>query len=98
MATTRKRRGRRAAHYRCSDGKVINGLARRPSDGRWRVIGTGATFVEPDELKAIGRFREITGQSRARDQNRALMGYDATDSDDFEWAGPNGLLARVATR
>jgi integrase len=48
--------GRKPQHYRTSWGDCIPGLARRPSDGRWRVIGTGFTFTEPDERLAIHRY------------------------------------------
>jgi integrase len=52
-----RKRGRKAEHHRAADGTIINGLARRPSDGRWRIIGTAITFTEPDEALAIHRFR-----------------------------------------
>jgi integrase len=62
--TTAKKRGRKPSHYRTADDTQIKGLSRRPSDGRWRIIATGETFVEPDEDKAIERFRRMTGQKR----------------------------------
>jgi hypothetical protein len=42
-----------------SSGEVINGLARRPSDGRWRVIGSDITFAESDEQLAIHRYLTV---------------------------------------
>src|SRR5258707_935857 len=51
-----RKRGRKPEHYRASWGDRINGLARRPSDGRWRVIGTDVTFSEPDERLAIHKY------------------------------------------
>jgi hypothetical protein len=57
--TSGKKRGRKAEHYRTKkDDKPIEGLARRPSDGRWRIIGTSITFTEPNEQAAILRFRK----------------------------------------
>jgi integrase len=56
-AIKERRRGRKAEHFRTADDEVINGLARRPSDGRWRIIGTDITFTEPDEALAVHRFR-----------------------------------------
>lgn len=55
-ATARKR-GRRAEHYTTSWDEPIYGLARRPSDGRWRIIGTDVTFTESDERLAVHRFK-----------------------------------------
>ena len=63
-SSTGSKRGRKAEHYRTSDDEVINGLARRPSDGRWRIIGTDITFTEPDEKLAIHRFRVWPSQCR----------------------------------
>lgn len=52
------KRGRRAKHCVTSNGETIVSLARRPSDGRWRFIGTDITFSESDENQAIFRFRQ----------------------------------------
>ena len=52
----RLKRGRKPKHYQASWGEVINGLCRR-ADGRWRVIDTGQTFVQPDERLAIHLYR-----------------------------------------
>ena len=54
---TGKKRGRKPAHFTTSDGKPIEGMARRPADGRWRIIGTDITFTEPDERLAVHRYR-----------------------------------------
>ena len=54
---TGRKRGRKPAHFNTSDGKPIEGLARRPSDGRWRIIGTDITFTEADERLAVHRYR-----------------------------------------
>lgn len=59
------KRGRRPSHYVTSDGETVVGLARRPSDGRWRIIGTNVTFSESDEKLAVFRFRQWQrGQSK----------------------------------
>jgi integrase len=55
-----KRPGRKQKHYTDSQGVPVPGLSRRPSDGRWRVIGTQQTFTEPDEAKAIQKFLRLT--------------------------------------
>src|SRR5690242_12699700 len=59
----KRKRGRKPANYEASWGVTVNGLARR-SDGRWRIIETGQTFVEPDERLAVHRFE--TWQARHR--------------------------------
>jgi len=53
---------RRAQHYKTTWGQVVVGLARN-RDGRWRVMATGYRFTEPDECKAIEKFRELTCES-----------------------------------
>lgn len=45
--------------YVASDGTHINGLRRRRHDGRW-ILADSRTFTEPDEQKAIERFRRMT--------------------------------------
>ena len=47
--------GRKPNHFVDKNNNQIKGLARR-KDGRWRVIGTGQTFVEPDEDLAIHKY------------------------------------------
>lgn len=42
--------------YRTSWGEHINGLRQR-RDGRWVIVETGKTYVEPDERMAVVRFR-----------------------------------------
>jgi integrase len=65
------KRGRHAEHYRSTWGEIINGLARRPSDKRWRIIGTDITYTEPDESVAIARFRRWQSQ-----QAKQVVGFD----------------------
>jgi len=50
--------GRKQRHHIAADGNPIVGLSKQP-DGRWRVIGTSIRFSEPDEAKAIAKFREL---------------------------------------
>lgn len=51
------KRGRKPEHYTPTwGGDPIVGLARRPGDRRWRIIGTDITFSEPDEYAAIARY------------------------------------------
>src|SRR4051794_20277619 len=61
ISTPSKKRGRPAAIFRMRDGTPVAGLLRR-ADGRWKVSATGQTFMEPDEARAVDRFREMTGQ------------------------------------
>lgn len=61
---TAKKRGRKPASYTTSWNETINGLARRPSDGRWRIIGTDTTFTEPDERLAVHKFQSIVAQQK----------------------------------
>jgi hypothetical protein len=64
MATTPKpKTGRKQKHHETADGRQIYGLSKRPSDGRWRIIGTQITFSEPDEEKAIKKFYELRPSS-----------------------------------
>src|SRR5947207_13404999 len=65
MNTPTTSRGRKQKPHRASNGDFINGLA-RDTDGRWRIIGTSTRFSEPDEAKAIARFRELTGDVEAK--------------------------------
>lgn len=61
--TTPNKTGRKQRHHVAKfNGKTIEGLSRRPSDGRWRVIGTQITFTEPDERKAVARFYALKAQ------------------------------------
>lgn len=48
--------GRRFKPYQTSEGATIDGLA-RDRDGRWRIVATHQRFTEPDEAKAVDRFR-----------------------------------------
>ena len=60
----KQKTGRKQKHHiDTATGLPVAGLTRRP-DGRWRVIGTHQTFREPDEQKAISRFRELMGKKR----------------------------------
>jgi len=45
--------------YQTSWGEVIPGLY-RGSDGRWRIVATNGRFREPDERRAVDRFRAMT--------------------------------------
>lgn len=65
-----RKRGRKSKPYRDSTGKYINGLRQR-SDGRWVIVETGETFTEPDERRAIARFR----QWQAKHQDKKVMLY-----------------------
>jgi len=69
------KRGRKPKHYVAADGTPIVGLTRRP-DGRWRIIGTHQTFREPDEVKAIARFRQMTGTQTRTERRELTDGFD----------------------
>jgi len=62
-AASTGKRGRKPEHYQASWGDPIPGLARRPSDGRWRVIGTDITFTEADERLAIHKYLTLYAPS-----------------------------------
>lgn len=55
--TKTPKRGRPRKPYVASWGDHINGLRRRPSDGRWVIAQTGETYAEPDERRAVARFK-----------------------------------------
>lgn len=91
---TVRKRGRRPAHYHSSWGEVVNGLSRRATDGRWRIIATGRTFTEPDERRAVERFRELTRPGPTLQQRRAMFGgWSPSHPDDMDLFGPGGILA-----
>lgn len=56
MISRHAKPGRPRKPYRTSWGEHINGLRRR-GDGRWIIVETGTTYVEPDERLAVARFR-----------------------------------------
>ncbi len=90
-----KKTGRRQVHFVSSTGETVVGLSRRPSDGRWRVIGTQKTFTEPDEAKAIERFRQLSAPPIPPLAERRAMfdGWDPADPGDMVIFGPGGILA-----
>jgi integrase len=58
MKSPQSKTGRKRRHHDASWGETIVGLSHQP-DGRWRVIGTPIRFTEPDERKAVARFRAL---------------------------------------
>jgi integrase len=56
MKSRNAKSGRPRKPYRTSWGEHVNGLRRR-GDGRWVIVETGKTFVEPDERLAVARYR-----------------------------------------
>lgn len=56
QSSRQRKRGRPREPHKASWGEHINGLRRR-GDGRWVIVETGKTFVEPDERQAVARFR-----------------------------------------
>jgi integrase len=66
-------------------GKPVVGLARRPSDQRWRVIETGYTFTEPDEFLAIAKFERLTAKSLpiTIGDKKTTITYNAIELEDF---------------
>ncbi|HEV2294070.1 MAG TPA: tyrosine-type recombinase/integrase [Tepidisphaeraceae bacterium] len=81
--STLTKRGRKPRPYVTAAGIPIPGLARRPSDGRWRIVETGFTFTEPNEARALERFHELTGdeQKVARISVATVSGEGNTISD-----------------
>jgi integrase len=74
------KRGRKAQHYTTTWDEPIYGLARRPSDGRWRVIATGYTFTEADERLAVHRFRTPTAGQQGETIRIPFAAADGTDA------------------
>jgi hypothetical protein len=66
-------------------GKPVVGLARRPSDKRWRIIETGYTFTEPDEFLAIAKFERLTAKSLpiTIGDTKTTFTYNAIELEDF---------------
>ena len=52
-----RKTGRPRKPYRASWGEHIDGLRQR-QNGRWLIVDTGQTYVEPDERLAVHRFRQ----------------------------------------
>jgi len=86
-----RRLGRKPKPYVTSWNETINGLRRRPSDGRWE-LADGRTFVEPDEEKTIERFRQLSegrkkrtstfiSVSRSIDPAETTQAADTVDSE-----------------
>src|SRR3954463_8495189 len=78
---TKSKRGRKPEHHRRPDGSYVQGLARRPSDGRWRIIGTDITFTEPDESLAVHRFKMWEAQQK---KSVLKVGRTVDDANDAE--------------
>ena len=60
------------AHYKTKMGEVVVGLA-RDTDGRWRIMATGQRFTEPDECKAVEKFRDLTYQPNSQQAHVAKI-------------------------
>lgn len=62
----KSKRGRKPRPYFYKkENKYINGLRYRQHDKRW-ILSDGRTFTEPDEDKAIERFRQMTEPTKRR--------------------------------
>ena len=82
--SNRKRRGRTPRNWVDPDtNETVNGLYRRPGTDVWRVRATGQEFTEPDERKAIRRFRELTAKAVTRVKMPATRTFDSLN-DMFE--------------
>jgi len=78
--------GRKQKHHIDSmTGEPVVGLTRRP-DGRWRTIGTHQTFREPDEQKAIARFRQSLDTPEAKATR-------INDLQRLEWLGEQSSVS-----
>jgi hypothetical protein len=64
-ATPSKKRGPKPKpFFYAKEGQYINGLRKRPVDGRWE-LSDGRMFTEPDEDRAVARFREMSANDGA---------------------------------
>lgn len=84
--------GRPRQPYRTSWGEHINGLRQR-RDGRWVIVETGKTYVEPDERMAVVRFRLWES---ANNKQKVLMSTEALMEINFKHQ-PNGKY-RISTK
>ncbi|HYO09727.1 MAG TPA: hypothetical protein VER17_12210, partial [Tepidisphaeraceae bacterium] len=89
IKATARKRGRKAEHYKTSWDEPIYGLARRPSDGRWRNVATGEEWTEGEEELAIARFRQW---ERKQGYDTLTIRVPATDFADIKsfrvaWGG-----------
>lgn len=77
--------GRKRDDYVTSWGERIIGLSRRPSDGRWRIIGTQTTYTEADERTAVERFRELTNGNTEADAESAELLTRHSEAEMKRW-------------
>jgi integrase len=89
-------RGRKADHFRTSDGTTILGLIHQ-RDGRYRVLATGQRFTAASETEAIATYRRLSPQQETIDvpitstdemsdsNNIWFMSNRITGSDFWPW-------------
>ena len=71
------RPGRPQKPYQTTWGEVIPGLT-RCADGRWRIVAIEKRFTEPDERRAVARFKKW---SRSQAQDSVLISVPSTSFD-----------------
>jgi len=71
--------GRHRKPYLTSWGVHINGLRKR-GDGRWLIVDTGKTYVEPDERRAVARFRRWEAEKQGESILDLVVSFDAFES------------------
>lgn len=82
-----RKTGRKQKHHVAANGKTIEGLSKMV-DGRWRIIGSHIRFTEPDEFKAIEKFKQLTSKTPTPKQmwdNSAM----------FTVEGVNTIIGRI---
>src|SRR5688572_8078567 len=87
------RRGRPTKPYPASWGEDVQGLT-QCGDGRWRIVATEQRFTEPDERRAVERFKEMTGQ--ARKVERVAVEAKATPRQSAKLVGLMRFNSRLA--
>jgi integrase len=79
------RPGRPQKPYETTWGEIVAGLT-RCADGRWRIVETEKRFTEPDERRAVARFKKW---ARTRAQDSVLISVSSTSF-------PDGMTFREA--
>lgn len=65
---------RNARTRRSWDSQPVPGVY-RCAGNRWRITATGRKFIEPDERKAVDRFRQWEAQQRTDGEVKVFIGH-----------------------
>lgn len=90
--------GRPRKPYVTSWGDHVNGLRRRPRDGRWVIVETGQIFTESSETRAVQRFRDWQSRNSGERLNLAGVGQGLVGDSDASDAMSVAKFARFGNK